>query len=290
MTRIVVAPALNPTTPTPAAAPAVTSAVELVTPALAEKWLANMAQNRNLSENAVLAYAEDMEAGRWEVTNQGIGFDSAGKLIDGQHRLKAVILAGVDVRMLVTRGLAPDAMERVDTGRKRSVSDMLGLAGYTNTAKLVAAINIIRMAYANRATTTTRGRVDEVLLLKPYSEQLQWVTSQTTVKGLSVGPLMAALVMAMPLGEAKVKEAQDKLWSGVGLEAENPMLTLRNFLLANAGSKTRATNLVVFRKSLRAIEAYVAGEKMQKLQDAPQAVERILKLPAHKALRDMLVK
>ena len=35
--------------------------------------------------------ARDMKAGHWRLTHQGIAFDPAGVLIDGQHRLWAIV-------------------------------------------------------------------------------------------------------------------------------------------------------------------------------------------------------
>ena len=61
-----------------------------VTPELAEEWLKNRAPNRKLRGTVVDSYASDMSAGRWRLTHQGIAFDEAGRISDGQHRLAAI--------------------------------------------------------------------------------------------------------------------------------------------------------------------------------------------------------
>jgi hypothetical protein len=66
-----------------------------VTPELAEQWLRNNTHNRKLSETHALAYASDMEAGRWKYNYVPIIIASDGTLIDGQHRLMACTLARV---------------------------------------------------------------------------------------------------------------------------------------------------------------------------------------------------
>jgi hypothetical protein len=114
--------------PNPRRAKPVAPRYELVdvTPAIAELWLAtyNLA-NRTPREARVATYARDMAAGRWTFTTQGISFGTDGRLLDGQHRLMAVVQAGVTVRMLVWHGVPLDAV--FDTGTARSLADVLHL-------------------------------------------------------------------------------------------------------------------------------------------------------------------
>ncbi|MEI8064585.1 MAG: hypothetical protein WCH84_11045, partial [Verrucomicrobiota bacterium] len=73
-----------------------------VTPALAWQWLKNNYGNRTIKDDMVVAYARDMVNGVWAATHQGLAFDVDERLIDGQHRLKAVIMANRTVKMKVT--------------------------------------------------------------------------------------------------------------------------------------------------------------------------------------------
>ncbi len=43
-----------------------------------------------------------MREGHWDTTHQGIAIASDGTLVDGQHRLLAIVESGVTVRMNVT--------------------------------------------------------------------------------------------------------------------------------------------------------------------------------------------
>jgi len=64
--------------------------VELTKP-LAKKWIKLMAYNRKVSESYVRRYRRIMDKGKWLLTNQGIGFNCNGRLVDGQNRLRAFI-------------------------------------------------------------------------------------------------------------------------------------------------------------------------------------------------------
>lgn len=110
-----------------------------VTPGMAETWLGRNTRNRHLRKRIVGAYARDMAAGHWQVTGEAIKFDDNGKLIDGQHRLHAVIRSGVSVQMLVIRGLRQSAQDVLDTGARRSVADVLALEGKARATHLAAA-------------------------------------------------------------------------------------------------------------------------------------------------------
>lgn len=113
-----------------------------VTPAVAKRWLTRNVRNRVIQQAVVDAYARDMESGAWQITGEAIKFDTNGALADGQHRLAAVIKSNATVQMLVVRGLAPEAQNVMDSGRKRSASDALTLSGMKNASILAAAARL----------------------------------------------------------------------------------------------------------------------------------------------------
>jgi len=118
--------------------PAVSAEVELVKPELAEEWLGKNQTNRTVRERVVAAYARDMAAGHWRLSGEAVKFAASGRLLDGQHRLQAVIRAQAQVWMLVVRGLADDTQQVMDSGAARSAGDALRLIGESNYASLAA--------------------------------------------------------------------------------------------------------------------------------------------------------
>jgi hypothetical protein len=87
---------------------------DAITPATAKEMLTRNVSNRRIRKPAVRQMAAEMAAGRWLTTHQGIAFAPDGRLLDGQHRLLAVIAANVSVTMPVTRGVHPDAFSVMD--------------------------------------------------------------------------------------------------------------------------------------------------------------------------------
>lgn len=111
--------------------------VETITPELATKYLSHNVHNRSIRKQEVEAYAREIKRGTFVLTHQGIAFDSDGNLIDGQHRLMAIAMAGSPVQMMVSRGVIPTALTVVDRGASRTMRDVIALGG-VQTGELCA--------------------------------------------------------------------------------------------------------------------------------------------------------
>lgn len=114
-------------------------AIETVTPDIAAKWLRRNTHNRSLRMGLVESFALDMSAGNWMNNGEAIKFAEGGVLIDGQHRLAAIIKSGVTLDLLVIRDLPMIAQETLDAGAKRSFADVLRLRNEQNYATLATA-------------------------------------------------------------------------------------------------------------------------------------------------------
>lgn len=109
--------------------PGIRSVAVQMTPAFARRLLDRNVHNRKISEKIVLKYTEEIKAGEWRLTPQGIGINDRGELVDGQHRLSAIVRANRTVPMLITIGLPTASQEKVDRQRRRSLFDALYLSG-----------------------------------------------------------------------------------------------------------------------------------------------------------------
>ena len=114
-----------------------------VDPDLAKEWLKRNRRNRRIRDERVTRYAEQIKDGEWMVSPDAIAFDYNGKLINGQHRLKAVIEADQLASFLVVVGLEPDAFKISDVGVKRTGGDILRIEGFKNPEELAAATRLM---------------------------------------------------------------------------------------------------------------------------------------------------
>jgi len=121
----------------------ITSKVVIVTPSLAVEYLSNQIKNRPLSALRVDKYAKDITNDRWMVTHQGLAFDYDGRLIDGQHRLNAIIKANKPVKMIASFNVDPSTFIVFDTGGNRKPSDIIALEGYASRVARMASASIV---------------------------------------------------------------------------------------------------------------------------------------------------
>jgi len=121
-------------------------AVEDITPERAAAILAANPSNRALKKGIVAQIAADIKDGRWLFNGQPILISEGGELIDGQHRLSAIIKAGVPVQCAVVGGIDFAARRTVDTGTSRTAGDLLQLSGHSQ-GNLLASITRMVMSY-----------------------------------------------------------------------------------------------------------------------------------------------
>lgn len=122
----------------------------LVTPEMAAMWLRTSKNNRKIKVARVERLADDIRCGRWRETHQGIAFSISGVLIDGQHRLRAIVVSGIAIMLNVTHEVDDGAVGAVDIGAVRSAVDLAHYHGLNLPSTVAAAARIV-------ATSQWRG-------------------------------------------------------------------------------------------------------------------------------------
>ena len=114
-----------------------------ITPAVAQAMLQTSAElgaiNRKLNNRHVELYANEIRANRWKLNGDAIRLDADGRILDGQHRLHACVLAGIPFQTIVMTGVEADTFDTMDCGRVRTTSQVLQLADVKYNA-LIASI------------------------------------------------------------------------------------------------------------------------------------------------------
>lgn len=110
-----------------------------VTPDLAAQMLKNNSQGQRTISSAVVArYAEDMDTEDWQFNGAPIMISSDNKLLDGQHRLSAIVESKQAQLLLVVHGLNAEAMSTIDANRPRSYADILKIREVPHHANVAA--------------------------------------------------------------------------------------------------------------------------------------------------------
>jgi hypothetical protein len=198
-----------------------------VTPAMAEKWLKkNHPKNRRISQAIVDAIAGDIANGNWKITHQGICFDGDGCLIDGQHRLNAIVQAGKTVEILVAENSGSEIGDPIDTHRKRTTSY---LTGYTT--KTIAACKVLRGFVDGYQFTTNMTAAQSTAVYELFADDLA-ALAPVPGRDKLFGGIIAALVWAVPVSD-RVVEFAAQVSRGEMLKRGDPAFALRGWLEAN---------------------------------------------------------
>ncbi|MCD8309607.1 MAG: hypothetical protein LUB83_00075 [Prevotellaceae bacterium] len=111
-----------------------------ITPEIAQRYLGYLCEQRNIRRGLVERYVAIMDKGGWKPNpSQPLVFSNKGHLLNGQHRLNAVVKSGKTVVMAVMHGVDEEDFSIIDTGGMRTPTDMLTIKGVEN-ASMVSAI------------------------------------------------------------------------------------------------------------------------------------------------------
>lgn len=112
----------------------------IITPEVASAYLESNTANRKLAKRNLTELSEAMKAGKWVFNGDPIRISKTGVLLDGQHRLSAVVKSGMPQKFVVMTGLDDDVFKTIDTGKKRNAADALFIAGYAQNNNIPATV------------------------------------------------------------------------------------------------------------------------------------------------------
>ncbi|MFT5347787.1 MAG: hypothetical protein ACI9M3_000821 [Bacteroidia bacterium] len=134
------------------------SKIITLTPELAKWYLSKNDTNRSLNTRTVSFYSSQMKNGEWKENGEPLIVDLDGQIKDGQHRLEACIRANHTFNIPVVYDVNPDVMDTIDTGKNRSLGDILKLNGITQPTKSSSLIKmILQHDKGNVAIQQSRG-------------------------------------------------------------------------------------------------------------------------------------
>ena len=215
--------------------------VEMITPAMAQTWLDRGGANRKLNEALVARLERAIMGGEWGLTGDTIKLDEHGRVRDGQHRLTAIVRSGIAVPCLVVRGVAEEEFDKIDTGKRRDMSDVLSIHGYTSALPLASAVRglIIIEAYGryNAGLARTRGggpsNAQGRAYIEAHPEVVEGLKESYRLRQAGdfiggVGLWAIATTMFWRISPEQTRVFVDALIEGANLEAGSPILKLRN--------------------------------------------------------------
>lgn len=205
--------------------------VETVTPAQAIQWLGADVNfdNRNLRPSHVAYLCKQMLDGEWKTTHQGIAFASDGRLLDGQHRLAAVVRSKIAVQMQVSRDVDPESFSVLDCGIKRTHYDRVLLVDDKQINKTLCTA----LAYFVRQTKISGQAIPVSEIVTAFdlmTDSWLWMAGMwvAPMKGLKYASVMSSIAVYHFINRERAELFNDGYMSGTGLESGDPVLALRD--------------------------------------------------------------
>ncbi|MBS2554544.1 hypothetical protein KGQ19_47595 [Catenulispora sp. NL8] len=218
----------------PKALAGITHEIIMITPAMAEQLLGYNDSNRGLRDGVTAAYARDLTAGRWDFNGETIKIADDGTLIDGQHRLEAIVRSGVAAPCLVVTGLPRTAQKTIDTGARRTFGDELGWRGEKHANTLAAVLRRIVLWEADYRLKAGRFRpseaeMDAALEAHPDARNsAEFGDSKGSAAVLSASQMAFAHWLLTQRDAMSAAWFMDRLCDGIGLGPGHPVLALRD--------------------------------------------------------------
>lgn len=187
-----------------------------ITPEAAQYILSNHnPTNRKIKQTAIDGYTREMLCGRWKTGNgQFVCFDSNGNLVSGQHRLMAIIKAGIAVALDFSFGNDPNASDTVDTGVGRGVGDQIFLkTGDSNANFNVVTANGLKKLLTSRRDKGTVGFT--LLMLEEFQRGIDVVKRKVMAKSLfGRSTARGAIALAAEAYPIKVGQIIERVTTG----------------------------------------------------------------------------
>lgn len=250
----------------------------LVTPKLAAELLKNNSSNRPLSRARMLKYSEDMSSGRWRWNGDTIKIDDSGCLLDGQHRLQAVIHSGITIEALIVEGLPRAVFSTIDSLGVRGGGDVLGIMGVPNSNNVAASLHLIA---AYRDGTIAIGgwprlrnsQVEEEYKRLQQEAGVAQPMAAATKTAFAAGKIVRARSVVTALhylfsraDSAKAEKFFAQLVDGVGLTKGEPTYLLRERLLLEQQKKGRLKEAEMVALFIKSWNAFYEGRLMRHLR------------------------
>lgn len=261
----------------------ITSRIETITPDDAGRWLSHNTHNRHVRPNLVARFAVAMRKGEWAVNGESIKFDWNGAMLDGQHRLAAVVESGATIQSLVIHNLPPTTQETVDTGARRTPGDIFALRGYKRATTLAAAARyllLIEQGSVKRSMggiTTSKADPeispqDLFVIVGRYPMLPESIDLTDPVRyiGASHSQMAALHAWLSKIDTADAATFFEQLGTGLGLTEGSPVYALRRWLEHASMEPTKhrkaLNRVIVHALTIKAWNAFRRGDKVKNVR------------------------
>lgn len=259
---------------------------EKITPKIAAEYLStNSKSNRKIRQGYVDFLATEMVSGRWiSESAESIKFNRQGVLIDGQHRLSALIKANKTLYFLVARNLHEQTFKVIDTGISRSGADVFMIEGIKNANSMAAGVKVFYVLENTGSTDPTRtSRISNSVILNMYkdspdywhmwhSKSMKWYNDFSHLISNSIILGFAVFLDKNSRHRSKIDDFFNQLCMD-GMTQDKSIKLLRKKLIENKVKTEKLTHRYKFIYMIKTWNCFVQNKQINVLKFDPDKEE-----------------
>lgn len=240
----------------------------VVTPSMAKDWLDHCnSNNRKVNPEHVRRLARDMSSGQWIPTHEGIAFDSDGIMLDGQHRLHAIVLSGMNIKLNVWRNVTRNSLMAIDCGKPRNICDIMRLSGKHDQLghEQLAVLRAMLGGLSGPVKTMTVSEADSAF--SNHADAIAFsIESLPRVKRVANAITRAVIARAYYSADHdRLRDFGQMLGTGVVPDRSAiSIVLLRQFLTSSVGG-SRIERTARYAKTQRSLMAFLRREPITRL-------------------------
>ncbi len=251
----------------------------VVTPELATALLKLNTENRPVKSGVLAKYIKDLQNGTFHFTGDSIKISKDKVLLDGQHRLMAIVSADIPMKLHIQAGLDPAVFTVLDTGSSRSISDIMALKHYKYYTQVATVARLVDTILKDKPiggadSKLTRGNNEQLAIVESLDKDLLEESCTVAMESrnrnrLIDRNLIAAMHYVIALGDKK-STFQDFVYllsTGDGLGSSNftSVWLLRNKLIENMTAHSKLTMSAKYFLLVSCWNAFVKNKVMKRL-------------------------
>lgn len=265
-------------------------------PKQAAQYLKLNTNNRPLSKSRVSSIANDIKEDRWDYNGNTIVISDDGILLDGQHRLQAIIQADKEVPIILLDGIKAEAFKTIDTGKRRTNGDALGMIGFVNVTTLAGVAKLYK-SYTRMGQKfgrfieyryTNAEVVDIVREFPDIEDSVSATLSFSYSQRRHLKPMYTALCYHITKQiDAHAADAfLASIVYGDNLRKRDPRLRLRQKLIDKTFLRVKIPSRIFMEMYFRAWNAWCAGDDNALLRETGQLPELLTGVPTLEELAE----
>lgn len=240
----------------------------LVNVALAYAILEHNICNRVLRQGTINGYVKDMKSKMWTFCSAMLVLSDEGVLLDGQHRLYAIIESGEAQEFTIVYGLHQDIQKYIDIGPGRSLADVLKLDGLVDSHYLYTA-GIINRMMCGTSTNYGKTRTEQLAFFAKHRESILWgvrLFKDNWRQEVSTAPVASAVIRASYYTDdlSELKRFVYILKEGIATENEKVVIAFRDWMLRPEYKGGAPKAAEIFLRTQGAIRAFIKGKRVKR--------------------------